>query len=162
MKRIDIPLKLAEIYEQVRREAAAPRRNRPYTDPAPAGPDLPVATTPALSITGTPRVLPAAPIILPPAIFDALGGYSRTARTCGHCGEVDRREDFWRSDAHLIWSCPQCQMKPGWRSPRQVVLYGLAAEYRLVCAASVVARDTTPGRRLYAGAPWRSPVKVTA
>ena len=30
MKRIDIPLKLAEIYEQVRREAAAPRRNRPW------------------------------------------------------------------------------------------------------------------------------------
>ena len=155
--RIDAPQKLAEIREQARREAA---------ETAAADRQSP-SPWPAVALTGPPPVpkvtFPAASIILPPAIFDALGGDSRTARACGHCGELDRREDFcWRPDAHLIWSCPACQMKPGWRSPRQVVLYGPAAEYRLVCAASVVARDTTPGRRLYAGAPWRSPVKVTA
>jgi hypothetical protein len=157
--RIDVPQKLAEIREQARRETAgttAARATRQSPSP-----------WPAVSLTGPPPVPevapPVLPVVLPPAIFDALGGDSRTARTCGHCGALDRREDFcWRSDAHLIWSCPGCQMEPGWRSPRQVVLYGLAAEYRLVCAASVVARDTTPGRRLYAGAPWRSPVRVTA
>jgi hypothetical protein len=152
--RIDVPQKLAEIREQARRETAE-------TTSATADRRSP-SPWPAVALTGPPPVPQVAPVVLPPVIFDALGGDSRTARTCGHCGEMDKREDFWRSDAHLIWSCPRCQMKPGWRSPRQVVLYGLAAEYRLVCAASVVARDTTPGRRLYAGVPWRSPVKVTA
>jgi hypothetical protein len=150
--RIDGPQVLAEIREQARRETAGATADRRGPSP-----------WPVVALTGPPPVPQVTPIVLPPAIFDELGGDSRTARTCGHCGALDRREDFcWRSDAHLVWSCPGCQMKPGWRSPRQVVLYGLAAEYRLVCAASVVARDTTPGRRLYAGAPWRSPVRVTA
>jgi len=104
-----------------------------------------------------------APVILPAVIFEAIGGSERTARSCGHCGAVNVFGDTrWQSDALLIWSCLACQAKPDWHAPRLAVLRGAGAEYRLACAASVVAGDPQPGRRLYLGAPWHSPVRVIA
>ncbi len=63
-------------------------------------------------------VLPPVPLTEEAVIFDALGGQEKAARPCGHCGALSGRRDLsWRYDAHQVWSCPACQLTPGWRSP---------------------------------------------
>jgi len=64
------------------------------------------------------EVIPFVPLTEEAAIYHALGGDERAARRCGHCGARDGRRDFcWRDDAFQVWSCPACQMRPGWRAP---------------------------------------------
>ena len=104
------------------------------------------------------KVTPA--VTLPSVIWDAMGGDEKTARTCAHCGAAfGRAESGWRYDALCRWSCPACQSEPGWRSPSLPVLHDGTPEYGLVSDVSLGTKDPAPGRRLYTGVSWRTPVR---
>jgi hypothetical protein len=80
---------------------------------------VPTTVIPALRLpAGQPSgVIPFAPLTERPAIYDALGGDTRTARSC-YCGALNARGDCsWREDALCRWSCPSCQARPEWRAP---------------------------------------------
>lgn len=93
------PEVLAAIRARAEHEHAA-------TDVLTAAPTLPFAAIPAPETESTP-------------FFDALGGGRLTTRTCGYCGAAHDRGDLsWRYDALTRWSCPGCQLLPGWHAPR--------------------------------------------
>ncbi len=146
---------LAPVATEARPPAPRPPWDQAVTWKRPTAPVRP-ASLARLYRIGAPAV-PAPPLAAP--FYDALNGSERTARACIHCGAPDLRDDpRWRDDALLRWSCPSCQAQDGWRAPYPPVLYGEAAEHRLICAAAVVSGDPSPGFRHYLRAPWRNPV----
>jgi hypothetical protein len=83
-----------------------------------ATPAFPVADLTRLHQVVTTGIIPAAPLTLPAAIFDDMGGHWTVARTCWYCRGPQCRGDLsWRYDALTRWSCPPCQMRPDWRAP---------------------------------------------
>ena len=86
--------------------------------PATAGNPLPALDRSYVPMPPPAEVIAFAPLTEEAVIYDALGGDTRAARRCGHCGARDGQRDFcWREDAFLVWSCPDCQAQPGWRAP---------------------------------------------
>ena len=109
-----------EALEALEGPPAVPWLSAPTWDgvPATAGNPLPALDRSYVPIPPPAEVIAFAALTEEAVIYDALGGDERAARHCGHCGARDRREDFcWREDAFWVWSCPDCQAQPGWRSP---------------------------------------------